>query len=167
MNHLANVDKIFQILCWLLFISRLLFAVQYSVACYFINRKTKTLRAPLAITITAFLLCGGSFYAMTPAFSESSGNGLGIYYVWYIILVIEAVLIVGTASIWTGLSFKRTHLMERMGLLTLIVIGEGAIGVTKTVAKLMAKNGIQFEPSFLIVCIILILVRPNHNLSPS
>lgn len=143
-----------------MFISRLLLVVQYSVATFFIKRKTKTLTIPMAITITTFLLCGGSFYAMTPAFSPSSGNGLGIYYVWYIILLVEISIVIGVAVIWTGLSFKKTHLMERMGLLTLIVIGEGAIGVTKTIAKLMAKSGIQFEGCFLVICIVLILVSP-------
>lgn len=56
------------------------------------------------------------------------------------------------------LSFKKTHLMERMSLLTLIVIGEGAIGVTKTVSRMMGKSGLDVESCFLIMCIILVLV---------
>jgi low temperature requirement protein LtrA len=56
------------------------------------------------------------------------------------------------------LSFKKTHLMERMSLLTIIVIGEGAIGVTKTVSRLMGKHGLDVEGCFLIMCIIIILV---------
>lgn len=152
--------QIFRILCIMLFVSRLLLAVQYSVACFFINRKVKGLGFPLGLTITTFTLCGGAYYSMVPAFSETSGNGLGIYYVWYIIIGIEVAVVIGTASIWRKLSFKKTHLMERMGLLTLIIIGEGAIGVTKTVAKLMSKSGLTFEGCFLVICIVLILVRP-------
>ncbi|EKG13809.1 Low temperature requirement A, partial [Macrophomina phaseolina MS6] len=56
------------------------------------------------------------------------------------------------------LSFKKTHLVERMGLLTLIVIGEGAIGVTKTVSKMMGKYGLDVEGTLLVVCIVLVLV---------
>ncbi|KAK7709226.1 hypothetical protein SLS57_008761 [Botryosphaeria dothidea] len=149
--------QIFRILCIMLFVSRLLLAVQYSVACFFINRKVKGLGFPLGLTITTFTLCGGAYYSMVPAFSETSGNGLGIYYVWYIIIGIEVAVVIGTASIWRKLSFKKTHLMERMGLLTLIIIGEGAIGVTKTVAKLMSKSGLTFEGCFLVICIVLIL----------
>lgn len=48
--------------------------------------------------------------------------------------------------------------MERMSLLTIIVIGEGAIGVTKTVSRLMGKHGLDVEGCFLIMCIIIILV---------
>lgn len=44
-----------------------------------------------------------------------------------------------------------------MGLLTLIVIGEGAIGVTKTVAKVLGK-GTTVEGAALICSIVLLLV---------
>ncbi|OMP88644.1 hypothetical protein BK809_0005363 [Diplodia seriata] len=147
----------FRILCIMLFISRLLLGIQYSVALFFIRRKVRGLAWPLGLTIACFILCGGAFYSMVPAFSETSGNGLGIYYVWYIIIAIEVAVVVGTACVWRRLSFKKTHLMERMGLLTLIIVGEGAIGVTKTVAKLMSKSGLTFEGCFLVVCIVLIL----------
>ena len=49
--------------------------------------------------------------------------------------------------------------MERMSLLTLIVIGEGAIGVTKTVSRMMGKSGLDVEGCFLIMCISLVLLR--------
>jgi hypothetical protein len=55
-------------------------------------------------------------------------------------------------------SFKKTHIVERMGLLTLIVIGEGAIGVTKTISRMMGKYGLDTEGSALVFCIILVLV---------
>jgi len=41
--------------------------------------------------------------------------------------------------------------------LTLIVIGEGAIGVTKTIGKMMSK-GLDMEASGLVLCIVLLLV---------
>jgi low temperature requirement protein LtrA len=39
----------------------------------------------------------------------------------------------GSSSYWKVLSFKRTHLVERLGLLTLIIIGEGVIVMLKAV----------------------------------
>jgi hypothetical protein len=45
-----------------------------------------------------------------------------------------------------------------MSLLTLIVIGEGAIGITKTVSRIMGKTGLEVEGCFLIMCIICVLV---------
>ena len=170
---MATRIKNFRVLCILLFMSRFLFAIQYGIALYFIKTKTKALTLPISLTITSLVLIAGSFYSMVPAFSESSGNGLGIYYVWYIILAIEFALIIGLSTIWRQLSFKKTHLMERMGLLTLMVIGEGAIGVTKTIAKVMGKTGgLTVEGCTLAICIILIMVflwmfyfdnHPHHH----
>ena len=51
----------------------------------------------------------------------------------YIVIFVEVVCIMGSSSIWRILSFKRTHLAERMGLLTLIITGEGIIVMMKAV----------------------------------
>jgi low temperature requirement protein LtrA len=48
-------------------------------------------------------------------------------------MAIEAIAVVAVSSLWRVLSFKHTHLVERVGLLTLIIMGEGIIGMTKSV----------------------------------
>lgn len=63
-----------------------------------------------------------------------------IVLLWAVVMLLEGTSTIVISSFWRMLSFKATHLVERMGLLTLIVIGEGAIGVTKTVSKLMGKS---------------------------
>jgi hypothetical protein len=100
----------------------------------------------------------GAFAAMTPAFQGENKNHRLVYLVWYVVATLEAIAVVTISCSWRMLSFKKTHLMERMSLLTIIVIGEGAIGVTKTVARLMGKHGLDVEGCFLIMCIIIILV---------
>jgi low temperature requirement protein LtrA len=95
---------------------------------------------------------------MTPAFQEIEKPNRAIYSVWYIVMILESAGVIVISCIWRMLSFKKTHLMERMSLLTLIVIGEGAIGVTKTVSRMMGKSGLDVESCFLIMCIILVLV---------
>ncbi|GJC77458.1 hypothetical protein ColLi_00296 [Colletotrichum liriopes] len=148
----------FQLLCNILFATRLLLVAQYSVALHFVRKKTKALNWPLSLTIVLFIFSGGSFYSMTPAFSPESGNGLGIYYVWYIILVIEIGITLGISSVWKNLSFKHTHLTERMGLFTLVIIGEGAIGATKTVGIIMGDTGLRLDACLVIGCIVFILM---------
>ncbi|KAF6818898.1 hypothetical protein CPLU01_13187 [Colletotrichum plurivorum] len=148
----------FQLLCNILFATRLLLVAQYSVALHFVRKKTKVLTWPLSLTITLFIFSGGAFYSMTPAFSPESGNGLGIYYVWYIILAIEAAIALGISSVWRNLGFKHTHLTERMGLLTLVIIGEGAIGATKTVGVIMGDGRLQLDASLVVGCIVFILM---------
>lgn len=109
--------------------------------------------------VALYATLAGVFGAMTPAFKKGEPHAAaGIYVVWYIVMVVEACATIAISSIWRMLSFKKTHLMERMSLLTLIVIGEGAIGVTKTVSRLMGKYGLNVEGCFLVMCIIGTLV---------
>lgn len=51
-----------------------------------------------------------------------------------VICIVEGLLIFLIAIIWRIVSFKYTHLIERLQLLTLIIIGEGIIGMVKSVA---------------------------------
>ena len=79
----------------------------------------------------------------------------------YIILAVEAVAIIFVSSVWKVVSFKHTHLVERAGLLTLIVIGEGILGLTKAVAYVLvgvdipvwAELGLVSSAIYLIVSV--------------
>jgi low temperature requirement protein LtrA len=55
--------------------------------------------------------------------------------------LVEAIVVVIISSLWRVLSFKHAHLVERIGLLTLIILGEGILGLTKSVAKIVSKTG--------------------------
>lgn len=59
-----------------------------------------------------------------------------MHILWWTILPIESIIIVTISSVWRMLSFKATHMNERLSLLTMIIIGEGVIGATKTVGYL-------------------------------
>jgi low temperature requirement protein LtrA len=54
--------------------------------------------------------------------------------------LVEAIVVVIISSLWRVLSFKHAHLVERIGLLTLIILGEGILGLTKSVAKIVSKT---------------------------
>jgi low temperature requirement protein LtrA len=109
--------------------------------------------------VVIYAVSTGAFAGMTPAFREDEGNAYRlVYLVWYAVMILEAICVITISCFWRMLSFKKTHLMERMSLLTIIVIGEGAIGVTKTVSRIMGKKGLEVEGCFLIMCIIVILV---------
>ena len=96
---------------------------------------------------------------MTRAFPDTKETDANnkVFVVWSVIMALEIISTIAISSIWRMLSFKKTHIVERMELLTLIVIGEGAIGVTKTVSRIMGK-GAYSEGLGLILCIILVLV---------
>lgn len=149
----------FRILCYVLFISRVLLTFQYIIVLIFTMKAGyKKLYFPLILNIVIYATAAVVFAAMTPAFRNYALNHQGIYIVWYIVMLIEAFGVITISCIWRMLSFKKTHLVERMGLLTLIVIGEGAIGVTKTISRMMGKYGLDTEACFLVICIILVLI---------
>jgi low temperature requirement protein LtrA len=136
-----------------------LLAIQYLVVLFFTWRaRYAKLYLPLGLMFLIYAVAMAAFAAMTPAFAGESNNHRLVYLVWYVVATVEAIAVVSISCAWRMLSFKKTHLMERMSLLTIIVIGEGAIGVTKTVSRLMGKHGLDVEGCFLIMCIIIILV---------
>ncbi|KAK4225830.1 hypothetical protein QBC38DRAFT_481901 [Podospora fimiseda] len=142
-------------------VSRLLFTIQYLVVAFFVGLAKRTdLYLPLLLNALVYMAAAISFGAMVPHFARGKpvDESNGIYSVWWIVMTIESIAVIGISSIWRMLSFKKTHLVERMGLLTLIVIGEGAIGVTKTISRMMGKHGLDPEGSLMVVCIVLMLV---------
>ncbi|KZM18786.1 uncharacterized protein EKO05_0006488 [Ascochyta rabiei] len=152
-------NKNFSILCYTLIISRGLLAIQYMVVLFYTWRaKYSKLYLPLGLMVVTYLVGTGAFAAMTPTYRPTVIAPRNLYMVWYAVMVAEAVIVITISCFWRMLSFKKTHLMERMSLLTIIVIGEGAIGVTKTVGRIMGKSGLDSEGCFLVMCIIVILV---------
>lgn len=82
------------------------------------------------------------------------------YYVWYALAVVETLIVTGVSMKYRNLSFEGTHLVERMSLLTLIVLGEGAIAVAKACQYIAYADGtFTFAGSVAgeIVCAVLIL----------
>lgn len=146
-------------MCYTLVITRGLLAIQYLVVLFFTwKAKYSKIYLPLMLMFAIYAVSMGAFVAMTPVFREGNQNRRHVYLVWYVVMVLEAILVIAISCFWRMLSFKKTHLMERMSLLTIIVIGEGAIGVTKTVSRIMGKHGLDVEGCFLIMCIIVVLV---------
>lgn len=138
-------------------------AAQYTIALCARTRPVR-LKLPLALNVFVFLVTGCIFIGFTSVFTranpDNSAVGSSIAYVtWYLVLLFELVAVLQISHLWKEISFAATHLTERMGLLTLIVIGEGAIGASKTTIEMMGKRTLEVEPILLVICIILILVR--------
>lgn len=53
---------------------------------------------------------------------------------------VEALAVITISCIWRVVSFKHTHLVERVGLLTLIIMGEGIIGLSKSVSTILQHS---------------------------
>ncbi|KAI5804311.1 bacterial low temperature requirement A protein-domain-containing protein [Geopyxis carbonaria] len=127
--------------------SRLVLAFQYGTVLVYAV-KAKKVFTPLAIHSFTMLLASMAYLGLFFAFNNNNGRtSTKTYVAWYIICPLEAVAVIASSSIWRIVSFKSTHLVERLGLLTLIVIGEGIIVMLKavnTVAKASAWDGSSF-----------------------
>jgi low temperature requirement protein LtrA len=64
-----------------------------------------------------------------------------IWIVWFGLFGFESVLVITISNYTPGIELDDTHLTTRMGLLTLIIIGEHVISVTRIVNKMVAGGG--------------------------
>lgn len=138
-------------------------ALQYFVAaamCSAKKHRDLRLTLPLALNALLFLAVAAIFGGLFAGFSVNNPNRTGLLIGLYVTLLVEFLGTLTISMTWRKLSFKATHIGERLGLLGLIIIGEGVIGITKTVTRTMGKNGPTIESSAQIFCIILILVSP-------
>lgn len=115
---------------------RFMMAIMYGVVLYFVWGFHKTL-VPLALMIALYIVTGFAFlvtYLVNNHDQLTMEDGASRVVHWYIIIAVELVIVILISSIWRVLSFKHTHLVERVGLLTLIILGEGILGMTKSFA---------------------------------
>ena len=80
-----------------------------------------------------------------------------------IVSVVKGLLIFLIAMIWRIISFKYTHLVELLQLLTLIIIGEGIIGLVKSVACITnGQTSNNMSEIGTVVAAVLLLVSYEH-----
>jgi low temperature requirement protein LtrA len=84
--------------------------------------------------LIAAIIYLGTFFGF-----KKDGSSSYTYITWYILAGIETILNVVVTSSWKVVSFKGTHLVQRMTLLTLIILGEGIIVICKSITAIV-KN---------------------------
>ncbi|KAL2794797.1 bacterial low temperature requirement A protein-domain-containing protein [Aspergillus keveii] len=127
----------------ILMVSRLILLCQYGSTLFFTWRYRKT-RAPLIVVILSLAIAIFVYLGISFAFYKQTAYDA--YIAWYVVAVAEVVLGVAVAAMWPAVSLWKTHLVERMTCLTLIILGEGIIILTKTIGKIHKLDG-RFTPS--------------------
>lgn len=138
--------KIYKAFGLILMVSRLTLFMQYGVTLLYTKKYPKTI-VPLCIimasTLIAAILYGSLIAAFPTINNDTDGNPIpaasNMYIAWYIIGLFETLTRIGVSSRFPVLSFKETHLVQRMSLLTLIILGEGIIVICKAISKII-KN---------------------------
>lgn len=186
-NEEQNDFKTFRSFSLILMVSRVVLCLQYGSAFWFTRRYQKT-KLPLLMVCTQILfrkssndllkliLClqvMGSYaisavvYAiLTAIFPRNVLGGEFVrtyaYIGFYIVAIAETAVTTAISCYWRIISFKGTHLVQRMSLLTLIILGEGVIGSTKSIAKIVQNNETFSGPVVgQIISAVLIIVSLN------
>lgn len=94
---------------------------------------------PLLVHALLYGICAVVYLGLYWALNENSPQA---YIAWFILAVFEFVVLTASSIIWRVVSFKGTHLVERMSLLTLIILGEGAISTARAVQTVAQSDGV-------------------------
>lgn len=124
-------------------VSRLILSIQYATIIWHV-RKFKTAKEPLAVMVAMHFAAAMIYLGITFRFQDYNSR---VYIAWYIVAICETLLNIGLSLFWPVLSFKGTHIINRMGLLTLIIIGEGVIVVCTNVTTIV-KNPDSWSKPF-------------------
>lgn len=130
----------------MMMVSRITLLLQYAVALLYVKKYKKTV-VPLCIIMGSTLLAAILYGVLTPVFPkdklDTDGNAIAqtssVYIAWYVIALSETLITVAVSCKFRIISFKGTHMVQRMSLLTLIILGEGIIVVCKAISKIV-KN---------------------------
>ncbi|KAL9616486.1 MAG: hypothetical protein Q9160_008654 [Pyrenula sp. 1 TL-2023] len=154
--EVEKYTRAFRSMSLILMTSRLILMLQYGVVLYYLRPYWKKTFVPLTVIMATLLVAAVIFLGLFFDFQkdeESKG-----YVGWYVVVGVEAFVTIATSSKWRIIGFKHTHLVERVGLLTLIIMGEGIIGMTKAVTYIM-KGSTYLSSSVIgqIICAVLII----------
>jgi low temperature requirement protein LtrA len=139
--------KIFRAFGYILMVSRFTLVAQYSVTLFYSKQYRKTI-IPLSVIIFSTLVAGILYGALTPIFPDNKVDEFGgllpqksdAYIAWYVIGLSETIVTVAVSCVWRIISFKGTHMVQRMSLLSLIILGEGIIVICKSISKIIKND---------------------------
>lgn len=133
----AKYAVVFQQFSVIMLVSKVILVIQYGYVLYWVRGYRKIV-TPLLIHMFSYAI--GAVVCLCVVFIFDKEKKSNAYFAWYIVAVGEALAVFISSSRWRSVSFKRTHLHERVGLLTLIILGEGVIILTKSMTY-VTKGG--------------------------
>lgn len=122
-----------------LMVSRLCLDVQYAVVMIAVQVRHPEKRliwpfiATIATTFIAAVIFGGTY-------REDTTHPTVSLVIWLTTSAVEAAVLLFLSCQWKAMSFGRTNLVERMGALTLIVMGEGILGMTESISAILKTS---------------------------
>ena len=144
----------FEALSLILMFSRLVLALQYTTIWWW-TKDYKKVRLPLLAHVGILFATAMIFLGLS--FSFGGAIGLRGRIGWYVVIGVEALAILLVSGRSKCLSFRKTGIVERLGLLTLIILGEGVIGMSGSIAKVSSAHGFTADVIGMIISGVLII----------
>ena len=163
-SNIAEHYVTFRQLSLILVISRIVLIIQYGSVLFWIKGHKKVI-TPILIQMATFAI--GAIISLGLLFTFKSKTFGRPYIGWYAIAALEAIVVFLSSSQWRVVSFKRTNLNERCGLLTLIILGEGIIVLTKAMNSVVKGENFSSAIIAQIISAVLIIVIYPSPPSPS
>ncbi|KAF7195204.1 hypothetical protein HII31_03410 [Pseudocercospora fuligena] len=148
----------FRALTLVMMADRLILVAQYIQTIWF-SRKYRRAAIPLIYIVATYWTAAMVYLGLFFTFYHGRKDENHTYLTWYAIAITETAVVTFISSKWRIISFKHTHLVQRMSLLTLIILGEGIMGLAKACQKISKISIFHFWPSVIgaIICAVLIL----------
>ncbi|KEF63305.1 uncharacterized protein A1O9_01282 [Exophiala aquamarina CBS 119918] len=129
--HIPSTIQGFKALSSILITSRLILATQYIIVLWNASNQEIS-RLPLIYSIGSMMVSAMAFLLIFWGLGENSG----CYLAWYGVCVAEATSIIGIFTKWRMTSANTAHLVERLGLLTVVIMAKGVLSLSRTTYKL-------------------------------
>ncbi|OAQ58443.1 low temperature requirement A [Pochonia chlamydosporia 170] len=120
----------------ILCVSRACLAIEYASTLWHVRRYKKA-RMPLYMQIAIHAAASAVYLGVTFRFTD--GKQSRVYLTWYFIAGAEAIASVLISNVSSVASLTDTHMMKRMALLTVMILGEGIQQLAKEVVTIV-KN---------------------------
>ncbi|KAL7625201.1 hypothetical protein AAE478_004416 [Parahypoxylon ruwenzoriense] len=136
----AQAQPVFQAMSLFLMVSRFTLGLQYGI---FLLRNHERLESkkPLALSVIIHSVFSIAYFGV--AFYTTQNPRDNVFTFWYYASVAELIIHTVHAVLSSTLTFRGTHISERLNLLTLIILGEGVIIIAKNVTVLVENTWIK------------------------
>ncbi|KXT12291.1 hypothetical protein AC579_5651 [Pseudocercospora musae] len=148
-----SVDQYLWSFTLILMASRVVLAIQYLQTGLLIREHKRT-KTPMLLLVVLYLAAAAIYGSLAATFTsrefqmdddtdfeeqlELKSHDKG-WIAWYVVGLLECVAATAVSCKWRNIGYKGTHLIQRMSLLTLIILGEGVITLAKicqTIARI-------------------------------
>ncbi|OAA32178.1 hypothetical protein AAL_01510 [Moelleriella libera RCEF 2490] len=121
----------------MLCMSRITLAVEYGNTLWHVKRY-KRCRLPLYLTIALNIIT--TFIYLGVAFRFTDNKNSRVFVTWYVISALEAVATLAISYFWPVMGFSQTHLIKRMTLLTVMMLGDGLVNIAKEIVIIVKSS---------------------------